>query len=281
MAEENGTLTQYATDADKSVRGKICYLPTQWMWWAVLPIRWFVSWLVGALFGPAARSFVWKKILTPANFLTSARFWLLGLAVLGFFRNETLASQTNLLFIAIITDFFDGPLARNNNEVTELGTYMDHIGDWGVVLWVSFLNFWFGTLPFPYLVISLAILPILLLIYLAKFQKLYDPESTWLMNISAFAAEELQTDFWGRLQFGFLATALFGGLFTASAGSEEFFFRGLVQALPASAATFVVGASLALYLYLGGYNTRDGLDYSEAKIKKFREKLRKLKTDSS
>ncbi len=280
MPEKEQTLTEYATDADKSVRGKICYLPTQWIWWAVLPIRWCVAWLVGVMFGQTARRTVWRKILTPANFLTSARFWLLGLAVSAFFQNETLAVQTNFLFIAIITDFFDGPLARNNNEVTELGTYMDHVGDWGVVLWVIFLNLRFGTLPLPYLVIAFGILPILLLIYVAKFKKLYDQESTWLMNVNAFAAEELQTDVWGRLQFGFLVIALFGGLFTEAANSEEFLLRGLVNFVPDYIWTFVVGACLALYLYIGGYSTRDGLDYSEAKIKKFREKLHKIKNGS-
>lgn len=277
MPEEEQTLTKYATDADKSVRGKICYLPTQWIWWVVLPIRWCVAWLAGAMFGQAARRMMWRKILTPANFLTSARFLFLWLAVSAFFRNETLAVQTNFLFIAIITDFFDGPLARNNNEVTELGTYMDHIGDWSVVLWVIFLNFWFGTLPLPYLVVAFGILPILLLIYVAKFRKLYDHESTWLMNVSAFAAEELQTDVWGRLQFGFLVVALFGGLFAEAARDEAFLLRGLINSIPDYAKTFVVGTCLALYLYIGGYSTRDGLDYSEAKIKKFREKLKKIK----
>ena len=262
MAEEERTLTKYATDADKSVRGKICYLPTQWIWWVVLPVRWVVSHIAGAIFGPSARKCLWHKILTPANFLTSVRFWLLAeaisvfltgttfavqtvlrciaviagffaefltepvMAISAFLTGPSLAVQTNLLFVAIITDFFDGPLARNNDEVTELGTYMDHVGDWSVVVWVIFLNFWYQTLPLPYLLVSMIVLPILFLIYIAKFREFYDPETSWLTNASAFAAEELQTDFWGRLQFGFLAIALFGGLFVEAARDPNFFFYG-------------------------------------------------------
>jgi len=280
MAEEEHTLTEYATNTDKSLRGKICYPFTQPLWWLVLPVRWVISRVAGAIFGDETRKWLWRKILTPANFLTAARFWLLGKAIALFFSGAALSEQTTLLFLAIITDFFDGPLARNNDEVTELGTYMDHVGDWSVILWVIFLNFRHQALPIPYLLISLGILPILFLIYIAKFREFYDHETSWFTNTSAFAAEELQTDFWGRLQFGFLAIAVFGGLFSASAGDPNFFFYGFTNFIPENTRAFLISACLALYFYLGGYSTREALNYSEAQAKKFREKLHKIKNGS-
>lgn len=277
--ESNG-FTGQLTSGDKSVRGKICYLPTQWIWWVVLPLRWAISRGAGLVFGENVQRILWNKVLTPANFLTGLRIWLLVKAVMMFFDGTSLARQTEILFIAIITDFFDGPLARNNNEVTELGTYMDHSGDWAVVVWVVFLTFWYGTLPLTWLLAIFAIMPVLLFIYIAKFKKFYDPEASWLENAGAFAAEELQTDFWGRIQFFFLCITLFAALFIASAENPEFFFYQLTNSVPSGAQSLIVNASLALYLYFGGYSTRDALNYSEAQVKKFREKLSKLKNGS-
>src|SRR3989338_8909979 len=112
---------------------------------------------------------------------------------------------------------------------------------------------------------------------IAKFKKFCDPEIPWIKNITEFANEELQTDVWGRIQFGLLAIALFGGLFIESANNPDFIFYWLMQAMPTTALIFVIYACLAFYLVLGGYSIRDAIDYSEAKIKKFREKLKTIK----
>ena len=275
--DTSNTLTAQMTDADKSVRGKICYPFTQPLWWMVLPIRWAISRLAGFIFWENTRNWLWHKILTPANFLTSARIWLLVKAILAFFSGETIAYQTILLTIAIITDFFDGCLARNNNEVTELGTYLDHIGDWGIVIWVAFLNLLLGELSYPYLLFSLAVIPILLLIYIGKFRNFYDSEVSWLDNLSAFAMEELQTDFWGRLQFVLFVFAIFGGLFLSVSTDSNFILDDITRLIPKKIFDFAVSICLAGFIFFAGYNTRDAIEYSEAKIKKFREKLRSLK----
>ncbi|KKS37494.1 MAG: hypothetical protein A3G49_03975 [Candidatus Sungbacteria bacterium RIFCSPLOWO2_12_FULL_41_11] len=282
MAEEE-TLTSQTTSAEKNVRDKICYPVTQPIWWIVWPFRKALSWTAGRIFGERTQGILYKKILTPANALTSVRFWLLIEAMIGFFTGATLTEQTKLLFFAIITDFFDGPTARNNNEVTELGTYMDHIGDWSVIIWVIFLNFWYlwhQTILLPFLFVSFLIITILLFINIAKFKRFCDPEIPWIKNITEFANEELQTDVWGRIQFGLLAIALFGGLFIESANNPDFIFYELLQALPAMALILVIYTCLAFYLVLGGYSIRDAIDYSETKIKKFREKLRQFKNNA-
>ena len=282
MAEEE-TLTSQTTATEKNVRGTLCYPVTQTIWWGVLIPRWLICWACGLIFGQDARKMLWRHILTPANMLTSARFWLLAQAMIAFFAGATVAEQTALLFFAIITDFFDGPLARTKKEVTVLGTYADHVGDWCVIVWVIFLNFWFLShqkILLPFLLVSFLIIPILLFIHIAKFKKFSDPEVSLIKNISEFANEELQTDVWGRAQFGLLAVALFGGLFIESANDINFLFHRFINAMPLTYYIFIVYASLACYLVLGGYSIRDAIDYSETKIKKFREKLRKFKNNA-
>ena len=277
--EGNGGITSHITSGDKSVRGKICYPFTQPIWWLTLPIRWGVSSFFGMLFGAEVQKALWRN-LTAANFLTSARFGLLVYALSLFFSDTPLARQTEILFFAIVTDFFDGPLARNNDEVTELGTYLDHTGDWTIAVWVFFLNFWYGALPLLMLILAFAILPLLLSVYMMKFKKFFDPESSVLANLKGFAAEELQTDVWGRLQFVLLAIALFGGLFVASADDPAFLFSSWVTAFSAATRTRLIELTFLLFVFLGGYSTRDALNYSEAQAKKFREKLRQLKNSS-
>lgn len=277
--EDNGGITSQITSGDKSVRGKVCYPFTQPIWWLTLPVRWSVSFFFGMLFGAKAQKSLWRN-LTAANFLTSARFGLLVYALSLFFSEAPLARQTEILFFAIVTDFFDGPLARNNDEVTELGTYLDHTGDWTIAIWVFFLNFWYSASPLATLIPAFAVLPLLFSVYIMKFKKFFDPESSLLANLKGFAAEELQTDVWGRLQFLLLAIALFGGLFVMSAENPAFLFSSLANAIPQAAQTRLVGLTFLLFIFLGGYSTRDALDYSEAQAKKFREKLRKLKNSS-
>lgn len=278
--ESNGGITSHITSGDKSVRGKICYPFTQPIWWFTLPVRWCISSFFGMLFGAKVQKTLWRN-LTAANFLTSARFGLLIYALSLFFSNAPLARQTEILFFAIVTDFFDGPLARNNDEVTELGTYLDHTGDWAIAVWVFFLNFWYGVSPLPTLIPIFAVLPMLLSVYIMKFKKFFDQESSLLANLKGFAAEELQTDVWGRLQFMLLAIALFGGLFVVSAADPAFLFSSWVNAIPATTQTRLVWLTFLFFVFLGGYSTRHALDYSEAQAKKFREKLRQLKNSSS
>ncbi|MBI2037049.1 MAG: CDP-alcohol phosphatidyltransferase family protein [Candidatus Liptonbacteria bacterium] len=268
------------TRGEKSARDKACYLIVQLPWLLLHLPRMFFAGLVWVVRGEAAARSAWRKIFTPANFLTSARFVLWGKAILLFLAGAPLAEQTLWLFFALATDFFDGPMARLNGEVTELGTYLDHGGDWGVTAWVIFLSIWYGTLELPFLFAALGAVLLLFAVNIAKFLKFRDPSVPLIENVGAFAAEELQTDFWGRVQFVSLAVALFGGLFIAVSGAEGFLFAGFMRGIGESARTITYGA-LALSVFLGGYNAGDALNYSELKAKKFREKLRKFKDSTS
>lgn len=279
--QETGLINQL-TSGEKTFRGALCYLITQPIWWLVLPVRWFISWAAGLAFGPETRRFLYQKILTPANFLTGARIALLINAIFMFFENAGLARQVEILFIAIATDFFDGPLARNNNEVTELGTYMDHTGDWAVITWVMFLTLWHGQFLLPAIlyIMALAIIPILLAIYAARFKKCYDHAATLADNVSGFATEELQTDWWGRVQFVALCIALFGTLFESASFDQSFILAGFMNSIPRESLISIIAGALGVFLILGGYNIRDALDYSEVQAKKFREKINKIKAGS-
>ena len=264
------------TRGEKSARDKACYLIVQLPWLLLHLPRLFFAGLVWLVRGETAARSAWRSIFTPANFLTSARFVLWGKAIMLFLVGAPLVEQTHWLFFALATDFFDGPMARLNGEVTELGTYLDHSGDWGVTLWVIFLSFWYGTLELPFLFAALGAILLLFAVNIAKFLKFRDPSVPLIRNVGAFAAEELQTDFWGRVQFVSLAVALFGGLFIAVSGEGGFLFAGFMRGAGEAARTVTYGA-LALSVFLGGYNTQEALDYSELKAKKFRDKLRELK----
>ena len=274
--------SRIVTEGEKHARDTACMPVTQPLWYLWLPFRWLFSKCIGFFFGSRAEQAFWRT-LTLANLITSARFLLLANAIMMFADNAPLAEQIKILFIAIITDVFDGAAARNNNEITALGTYMDHIGDWSVITWVIFLSTQHITvIPFPYLAAGFLILPILLAINVAKFKSFYDPESSLRANIREFAIEELQTDFWGRIQFNALSIAIFGALFLVADVSPLFFAEWLpfVKPLPHQFQVMGVHAALAVYLIICGKSIGDALDYSEARAKNFREKLRKMKAGS-
>ncbi|MBI2640018.1 MAG: CDP-alcohol phosphatidyltransferase family protein [Candidatus Sungbacteria bacterium] len=279
---EEAGLTNQLTSGEKKSRDWVLLPITQPIWWSALPVRWFISWAAGLMFGQEIRRFLYQKILTPANMLTGARVALLIKAVFMFFEDAALARQVEILFVAITTDFFDGPLARNNNEVTELGTYMDHIGDWAVITWVMFLTLWHGPFLLPAIlyIMALAIIPILFAIYAARFKKCYDHAASLTDNISGFATEELQTDWWGRIQFVALCIAIFGTLFESAAFDQSFILNGFINAIPHESLISIIAGAFGVFLILGGYNIRDAIDYSETQVKKFRERMRKIKSGS-
>lgn len=80
---------------------------------------------------------MWVK----ANHITALGFAILVWAIfdLFYFRNS-IERQIWFLTSAWITDLLDGPVARNNNNVTALGTFLDHSRDFLLILWMIFLS---------------------------------------------------------------------------------------------------------------------------------------------
>lgn len=272
--------SKQVTEGEKYLRDTLCRIVTQPMWYVWLLARWPLAGIAGLVFGPHAKQVTWRT-LTLANLITSTRFCLFVWAVSLFADGAPLAEQTKILFWAIITDIFDGAAARNNNEITPLGIYMDHIGDWLVILWVLFLSVWHITvIPFPLLAIGFLVIPILLAINAVKFIAFCDPECPVAANIREFAIEELQTDFWGRIQFNALSIAVFGALFLAADLNPAFFLGELVGTPTREFQTTTIYSALGIYLVLGGKSIGDALDYSEVQARRFKERLRKLKAGS-
>src|SRR3989338_9488186 len=82
-----------------------------------------------------------KFIPHAANLLTLIGFGILIYAIYDFYIYEDYSRQIWLLTAAWLTDLFDGPIARNNNDVTAFGTAADHIRDYFISFWMLSLGF--------------------------------------------------------------------------------------------------------------------------------------------
>ena len=70
-------------------------------------------------------------ITTVPNLLTLSRILVIPLFIAAFYLSSPLANWVSfgIFVIAGVTDFFDGYLARNLNQVTNLGRFLDPIAD--------------------------------------------------------------------------------------------------------------------------------------------------------
>jgi len=77
-----------------------------------------------------------KTLTGTANILTMTRIVLIPIMIALFYIPGPIAAWTNLFLFAIagITDFFDGYIARNNNETSAFGKFLDSIADKLVVI---------------------------------------------------------------------------------------------------------------------------------------------------
>lgn len=144
-----------------------------------------------------------------ANYVTIlgfiGTFYLIKMIIL----KEPLIWQIYLIIGIWLTDLIDGPLARNNNNITTFGIYADHIRDMFAALIVIILNFIHQTIPYHFLIFLILINLIIISYNLRKF---------WLRKrmlekidyevIKNYAFFDLQTSLLGRLNFFFLATSL-------------------------------------------------------------------------
>ena len=69
--------------------------------------------------------------MTYANQITVLRIFLIPVMVLVFFLNQDNPRYylTSIFFIAAITDYLDGYLARKMNQVSKLGKFLDPVAD--------------------------------------------------------------------------------------------------------------------------------------------------------
>jgi phosphatidylglycerophosphate synthase len=111
--------------------------------------------------------------------------------------------QLAILTLAAISDAIDGPTARNNDDVTIKGIWLDHIRDGFLIVWASFLIYHFGLLGLETIIIIWALELLLLWInikdFLIKYLQSIDQETNYILE--DFSLNNLQASIIGRLQF--------------------------------------------------------------------------------
>lgn len=201
------------------------------------------------------------KLGIRANYVTIlgfvGAFYLIKMMI---FR-EPLIWQMYLAIAIWLSDMLDGPLARNNNDITTFGIYADHARDDVAAIIVIILNFLTNAIPY-YFLISLIIVNLIVISYnIRKF---------WLRRkviekldknfIKEYAFSDIQTSLLGRLNFFFLCTTL-----TFPLGAIVFSSPSL---------KIVSEISYIISFVLGGLYMREAWDDYYIEWKKFKKILK-------
>ncbi len=150
-----------------------------------------------------------------ANLVTSVGFILIAWAVWLHFTGGSLLSQFIFLVLAAVSDAIDGPTARNNDDVTVLGTWLDHLRDLFLIVWSTYLIYRYNLLSGEILIVVWA-LEVLLGwlsikdLVLRYLQGMSPAQSDAVLD--QFSLDNLQASVIGRLQF-FCWTVSYGSLF--------------------------------------------------------------------
>ncbi len=154
------------------------------------------------------------KINISANQITYVGFGLIFLAIYMYFAKFKFEWQLLILVLAAITDAIDGPTARNNNNVTIKGTWLDHIRDVSLVAWATYLIYSFKLLSLEIIIIVWSLELLLLWIntkdFFIRYLRIVDSKTDEL--VEKFSLDNLQASILGRLQF-FCWTVGYGLLF--------------------------------------------------------------------
>lgn len=146
---------------------------------------------------------IFYKLNISANQITYIGFVLIFVAIYMYIFKYELKWQLVILTLAAISDAIDGPTARNNNNVTVRGTWLDHIRDGFLVIWATYLIYFFGLLSLEIIIIVWALQLIIVWINIKDFSirylKIVDSEADLLAN--NFALDNLQASVIGRMQF--------------------------------------------------------------------------------
>ena len=154
------------------------------------------------LFAPLTIFFKFAKIR--ANYITYVGFILIAAAIWMYFKDYGLKWQVLILALAGLSDMIDGPTARNNNDITILGTWLDHIRDGALAAWASFLLYDYRLLGIEIIaviwILQIIMLWILLKDFLIRYlQNLSKEEGDHL--VYKFSLDNLQASIVGRLYF--------------------------------------------------------------------------------
>lgn len=160
---------------------------------------------------------------------------ILGLILLGKFwfmySAFGLTTTTFLILIsAFITDFIDGPIARIHNEVTSIGTFLDHVRDYLAffsVLAIVFFSYRYK--PDLEVLLALTALTTIILIItnikmLLARHNVFKNHRDFMSIIRDSSLEDYQTSFTGRFHFFTAAIGTSGLLLFTLAKNEWIYF---------------------------------------------------------
>ncbi len=145
-----------------------------------------------------------NRLGVTANGITITSFILLLVPIAMHFQGYSLPIQIALLAAIGIADAIDGPMARNNRNVTVLGIWLDHIRDGALVAWATYLLYDYGVLDMRYISIvwglELILIWTTLKDFIFKFLRHSEDRALLVQHISH---NNLQATVLGRLQFFF------------------------------------------------------------------------------
>ncbi|MDP3770383.1 MAG: CDP-alcohol phosphatidyltransferase family protein [bacterium] len=195
----------------------------------------------------------------------------------------TILAMAILVIEIFVSDLIDGPLARVNNEVTALGTILDHTRDYITAFTALFflLAITIASRDIAVLILECAAIGSFMCVmaYHAKLMRLYTHSralhshtlrkkvTSTLEAIEEFALEEYQTKLTGRIQFGAMAISIVLGLFHYGIDSQVLFILFLVALVCSIMAT-------SYYLYeLWGEHYEKWQKLMQEKSQELKEKL--------
>jgi len=156
------------------------------------------------LFKPLTDYFKDKNIT--ANQISYAGFGLIFIAFLLYLIKASIGWQLFFIALATFSDMIDGPTARNNKDVTVLGTWLDHTRDYTIVAWVTYLLYTYKILGIQLIAVlwglQLLLIWALTRDFLIKYLKGLSTKEEQNL-IKKFSLDNLQASIIGRLQFAF------------------------------------------------------------------------------
>ncbi|MDP3999410.1 MAG: CDP-alcohol phosphatidyltransferase family protein [bacterium] len=147
---------------------------------------------------------LFDKIGIIANYITYLGFILIAIGFTLNLLEYPVKWQLLFLVLAFLSDGIDGPTARNNDNVTILGTWLDHIRDGFIVIFATLLIYQSRLLAVEWLMVALGLEIILIWIilkdYLIRYLRGLSEEEEKALT-DELALDNLQASVIGRTQF--------------------------------------------------------------------------------
>lgn len=151
-------------------------------------------------------SLILYRLGITANVITFWGFGIIGLSMWAYFLKPDIYEQLIFLILGGLTDFIDGPTARNNNNITVLGTWLDHSRDFLLAGWATYLIYVYDLVGLELILIIWALQLILgwfiLKDFLIRYLKGLTVD-TATFDFNDFTSANLHTTVFGRAQFFF------------------------------------------------------------------------------